>query len=348
MFSSKKKNKPVDNSSELISKVNQDLLVRNMPSAARLSNSSLSSSQNSTQIKSNVLSSVVKPENKHQAVGLIIIGGGLILIAALVYVSYIFIIKPQTKQASAPVAKVEEPVKSSVINMQPASSSEELSAPTVSDVATVTPTTIDFVSSSSLDTMAEESSGRSAANLPPILDADNDGLTNDEELILGTNPDLEDSNVNNYSDLVEINNGYNPIGAGKLNTNTNLAVYKNSPFTYEILYPKDWEFNSLSKDSVVVFNAPDDSIIQISVQDNSNKQSILAWYSDSFSDTSMTYDKLKSTATWDGIMSTDGLNFYLTDKKKTNIYTISYIPAVSDRLAYPNIYKLMINSFIIK
>lgn len=347
MFGSKKKNKLTDNSAEIANKVNSDLLVRNMPSAARLSASNVSASQG-TSIKSNVLSTVVRPENKHQAVGMMIIGGGLVLIGALVYLSYVFIIKPQTKPVTPPVANVQEPAKSSVINMQTATSSDEVAAPSVSDVATVTPTTIDFVSSSSVTAMAEESSGRNSENLPPILDADNDGLNNDEELVLGTNPDIGDSNANNYTDLVEINNGYNPNGTGKLSTNANLATYTNSAFAYNILYPKDWEFSSLSEDTVIVFNAPDDSIIQVSVQENTDKQGILAWYTDSFSDSLTTYDKLKSTASWDGIMSADGLNFYLTDKKKTNLYTISYIPAVSGRVVYPNIFKLMIDSLVIK
>ena len=348
MFSGKKKNKPEDNSLEIANRVSQDLLVRNMPSAARLSNTNISATQNSSSIKSNVLSGVVKPENKHQAVGLVIMGGALILIGVLVYLSYIFIIKPQAKKEVTQIIKIQEEPKSSVVNMQRASTSDEIGAPVVSDVATVTPTTLDFVSSSSLEMMAEESSGREDIDLPPILDNDNDGLNNAEELVLGTIPDMEDSNLNSYNDLIEINNGYNPGGSGKLNTNVNLASYVNDTFLYEILYPKDWEFSVLNKETVVIFNAPDDSIIQISVQENTDKQGFLAWYSDSFPGSLITYDKLKSTATWDGTMSADGLNFYLTDKKKANIYTISYIPAVSGRIVYPNIFKLLINSLLIK
>lgn len=347
MFNGKKKNKIVDNSAEIIAKLNQDLLVRNMPSANRLSATSLSSNQNLQKISSNVLSTVVKPENKHQAVGIFIISGGVILIGALVYLSYVFIIKPQTKADIKPVAITQEPAKSSVINVQMTTTSEEVMTAPVSDVATVTPTSIDFVSSSSPTTMAEESTGRSDENLPPLLDSDQDGLLDEEEIVLGTGVDLEDSNGNDYSDLVEINNNYNPADTGELSSNINLNTYTNDNYYYQILYPKDWEFNLLSKDSVVVFNTPDDSLIQISVQENSDKQSILAWYSDAFPDDSMTYEKIKSMSTWEAIASSDNLNFYLTDKKKNNIYTISYIPAVSGRIAYPNIFKLMINSLLI-
>jgi len=47
-------------------------------------------------------------------------------------------------------------------------------------------------------------------------------------------------------------------------------------------------------------------------------------------------------------MGENGLNFYLTDKKKTNIFVVSYISATADRLAYPDIFQLLINSLLIK
>lgn len=88
--------------------------------------------------------------------------------------------------------------------------------------------------------------------------------------------------------------------------------------------------------------------MQVSVQDNSDHQSILGWYNNSFPDVTITYDKLKTTENWDGIFGKDNLNFYLTDKKRNNIYVVSYLPAVAGRLAYPNIFQLMVNSLLIK
>jgi len=51
---------------------------------------------------------------------------------------------------------------------------------------------------------------------------------------------------------------------------------------------------------------------------------------------------------WEGIAGDDGLNFYLTDQERQFIYVISYIPSDERRLAYPNIFQLMINSLQIK
>lgn len=348
MFAFKKNNKQNNEYSEITTKIDQDLLVRNMPNSSKLSKTNLSTFQNNSQVKDNLLSTIVKPEKNHQLVGMLIISGGIILVGALIYLSYVFIIKPQLKPEIVPIKKVEiEPV--SLINFQPATTSEEAIILNPIGVSTVTPTVIDFVSTSSPEEkMPEESTGRTEADLEPILDMDSDGLNNEEELILGTSLEFQDSNSNSYPDLVEINNNYNPSGAGRLNSNSGLKKYSNEKFSYSLLFPKNWETNVLNDESVLIFNAPDDSIIQISVQENSGKQSILNWYSELFPQAPLTYDRLITKDTWSGIFGSDFQNFYLTEKSKNNIYTISYIPAVSGRIVYPNIFKLMINSLSIE
>ena len=48
------------------------------------------------------------------------------------------------------------------------------------------------------------------------VDADNDGLTADEEIQYGTDPNNPDTDGDGYSDGDEVENGFNPIGEGKL------------------------------------------------------------------------------------------------------------------------------------
>jgi len=48
-------------------------------------------------------------------------------------------------------------------------------------------------------------------------DADNDGLTDEEELDYGTDPNNPDSDGDGYSDGEEIKRGFNPLGDGELN-----------------------------------------------------------------------------------------------------------------------------------
>lgn len=341
-----KKNKKVDDDQELIAKVNQDLLVRNMPSLKRLNSASAPLAP--IESGGELLSGLGKPKHNFKAVGILIIFGGLILIGGLIYLSYIFIIKPQAKPVATKVVE-QTPKTSSIVDtigLDRSTTTSEISMATSSVVATVTPITIDLAASSASSTTGDITN--QLANLPPLVDSDSDGLNDEEEIILGTNSQMVDSNSNSYADLAEINNGYNPAAIGKLDTNANLAKYTNKTYGYEILYPKAWNLGSLNSEATTIFTASDNSIIQISVQENADKQSILGWYGNLFPEETPTYDRLKSAASWEGIWGSDNLNFYLTDKAKKNIYVISLVSAVEGRVVYPNIFKLMIDSLSIK
>ena len=55
------------------------------------------------------------------------------------------------------------------------------------------------------------------------IDDDNDGLTNNLEIALGTNPQNIDSDNDGHLDRQEIENNYNPLGVGKLNIDKNFT-----------------------------------------------------------------------------------------------------------------------------
>ncbi|MDO8617899.1 MAG: calcium-binding protein [Candidatus Uhrbacteria bacterium] len=46
-------------------------------------------------------------------------------------------------------------------------------------------------------------------------DSDQDGLTDEQELKLGTDPHNPDTDGDGYPDGEEVQKGYNPLGAGK-------------------------------------------------------------------------------------------------------------------------------------
>ena len=335
---------------EVTAQVNQDLIVRNMPSAARLSAGSSIAADVPSSDNGAALSTLSAPQHNFKLVGLVIIVGGFLFVGGLVYLSYIYIIKPQAKPVAQNSVTTAAPVQEKVNDVVPAvaTSAAPIEIATTSLVSTSESANLNLASSSASSSLAIDIATGQNIDVPPLIDSDKDGLNDDEEAVFGTNPNAADSNGNGYTDLVEINNNYNPAGKGKLATNANLTKYNNKTFGYEVLYPKAWKVSSIGKDSTITFTAPDNSIMQISVQDNSDHQSILGWYGSSFPELVITYEKLKALDNWDGIMGDDNLNFYLTDKKKTNIYVISYIPNNPARLAYPNVFKAMINSFLIK
>lgn len=347
----KKKEKPETENSQATDSAapfpGQDLIVHNMPSPARLSGSFSDSTGSAKKISGDYNPEPASGKQNFKTIGLIIIGAGVIVIGVLVYLSYHFIISPAVTEEKTVVKNpaATEAAKIPAGNVEPAANTTA----TVTPAAVVTPAPVTIATSTATSSLAVgESISPSQESLPPLLDSDNDGLLDNEEILLGTSATSTDSDGDRYFDLVEINKGYDPAGAGKISANSGLTLYNNETFGYEILYPKDWVKQSLDNEATVIFMAPEDSLIQISVQDNPDHAGILGWYESAFSDAAATYDQLLSSDGWDGVMGEDNLNFYLTDSGHKNIYVISYIPAITDHLVYPNIFKLIINSLVIK
>lgn len=327
----------------VVQKVNQDLIVHNMPDQKRLAGNGF---LEKTEISSGF--QVAKPKNNFKIVGLVIIIGGFIIIGAMIYLSYTFIIKPATKNNEVAISKVNQNSVNNATNTIPVSvPSTVINISTTTLVATSS-SDLNFLATSSLDNSLDLLNGSTTDQIIPLLDTDNDGLYDEEELALGLNPNLADSDLDSYPDKTELDGGYNPNGQGSLEANPALVKYYNKNFNYEILYPKSWNLKEVIIDNTVIFLALDNSIVQISVQDNPSKLDIMAWYADTFPSAALTYDRLVSKTTWDGVMGEDSLNFYLTDKKHQKIYIVSYLPIFANRLAYPNLFKALINSIVLK
>ena len=74
-----------------------------------------------------------------------------------------------------------------------------------------------------------------------IFDADNDGLSYEEELVFSTNPNLEDTDKDGYKDGQEIINLFNPLLPSKDLLTSGLVIrFNNSIYNYLLLRPKVW------------------------------------------------------------------------------------------------------------
>ncbi len=176
-------------------------------------------------------------------------------------------------------------------------------------------------------------------------DSDSDGLTDKEELVLGSDSNLSDSDGDGYADLAELKSLYNPNGAGKIGDNPNIASYANTTNKYNLIYPKNWSVMPSSGDSSIIFKASDNHFIQIITQTNTNKESISAWYSSQFGIAVINDSDKIAFADWQGIRSEDGLTVYLTDAGNNNIYTITYNIGIDNILEYKNIFDMLVASF---
>ncbi len=176
-------------------------------------------------------------------------------------------------------------------------------------------------------------------------DDDSDGLTNQEETALGTNPKVADSDGDKYSDLEEINNGYNPTGTGKLADDKSLGTYLNTTFNASLLYPVKWDRTVATTDDSIILTAPDQQFVQLLIQPNTKQEDILSWYKSTFNVETVPTAQLITSQTWDGVRTPDKLTTYVTNKDKTYIFVLTYNVGTGKVLNYQNVYELILRSF---
>lgn len=321
--------------------VHDDLIIHNMPAATLFNGPIAGSSKSNTPIANGY----IKPDNKFKLTGIVIMASGAVFIGLIVYGSYHFMIKPLV--SPPPVAVVPEIAP--VVEMPAA---EE--ATTTDNILTNGASSTELTSSLAADILpaqieqevATTTEDMTETAVTPAADSDGDGLTDPEEGIFGTDPLLSDTDKDGHQDMIELQSGYNPLGEGRLDQV--FSPYENTVFGYELKYPTSWSQQALGDDdSMVIFSAPDESLIQVVAQENTDRLSIIDWYEASFSEAEVTSDQMKNGIGWDGVMSRDGLNFYVTDKGRGRILVISYISA-DKKFSYPFILSAMLESLLLR
>lgn len=178
-----------------------------------------------------------------------------------------------------------------------------------------------------------------------FVDNDGDGLSDSEEIVLGTDFFKTDSDGDSYDDLTEALNLYNPAGNGKLINNPNISKYQNNSFAYNVLHPTLWGKSVLSDESSVIFSINSNSFIQILVEENEARVNIKNWYTSRFF-TLVNSANFIENENWEGVYSEDGLAVYLTNKQKSHVYTILYNVPAGQAQSYINIFKIIVKSFL--
>lgn len=289
----------------------------------------------------------------HKKTGMLIIIGGLVLIIGLAFAGYQFILKPNLASKNiADVPVVEKKIEDAIPNIV-----ASLNTPTPAPAATSTIATSSLMSTTSLEVASGTDLLASTTNdltvsgaeleLKSSLDTDLDGLSDPEETIFGTDPKRVDTDGDNYSDLIEIQNGYDPAGNGKLETSTRLGKYSDRSLKYSLLYPKTWSVKKMDNGSTIVFANADESLyIQLIRQENMAGQDIMSWFSSQFP--GQKNGQLKIGATWEGIYNEDQTDFYLTDKEYKILYVFSLSSASSSTQDFKNLLETMVNSLELK
>jgi hypothetical protein len=322
---------------ESTKEIKDDFIVHNMPEAERFSGQTFSNtSVKQAPSKPAPLSGI----DSHYKIGVLIIFGGVVLIGGLIYAAYVFMIKPAAKQPATPVTQTESPVIESPVVEEPVT-------PVVTPVVTpeVATSTTNETISTSTDLLPEEQTTSFVPSVVSTIDSDFDGLTDDEEKLIGTNPNLADTDNDSYLDIAELKSGYNPLNAGgKIDENSLFARYQVDSKA-SVLYLNAWEMTRSDANNTIVFTDEDKAFIQITFQDNEEKLSPYSWYEKQFSGL-MPGESIMGEA-WTGFYSQDNSAAYIFSNDLSKIYTITYSPLIENDLNFP-FFRLMVKTMIIK
>jgi hypothetical protein len=305
---------------------------------------------------------------------LIIIGGGALLAGGFIALySYSFQSPAESKinltipEDTTPPANTSTPSTQIVSSTPPVNLADIPSASTtlITDVATSTnnfnseltasstATSTDIFNSGSASSTATSTSETNspaelslvaATNIGP--DADNDGLSDKEEILLGTGTTTIDSDNDGYNDLREVISLNNPTGTGPLENDVNITAYANQTFGYSLLYPVKLSKLAIGGDDTIMFKGMDgNQFIQIIASPNADKMTIADWYKDNNPDAPI--GKILSGKGWNGIAKADGQTVYIGDDKLNYIFTITYNVGMGNVFSYKNIFEMMVKSFAI-
>jgi len=196
----------------------------------------------------------------------------------------------------------------------------------------------------------EEIESPFAEDLQPGVDSDSDGLTNVEELLYGTNPQLPDSDEDGFLDGNEVFHRYNPNGTapGSLVESGLVRLFDEPSFSYTLTYPALWNVRAVGGPTEqVVFTASSGEIVQVLLNTKQVEQSISDWFL--AQDLQASVDDLLQVTTKEGlvgIMSPDRLTAYLDAGEK--VYIVSYNVGNKTTVDYLQTFQMMLNSLILR
>lgn len=180
--------------------------------------------------------------------------------------------------------------------------------------------------------------------LVPSMDSDADGLTNQEEILFGTNSGNKDTDLDGYLDGQEVLSLFNPNGTGKLVDSTLVKKYENTTYRFSIYHPPSWTVGTLNADKLVTFTSITGEFVQVSVQENPAALSAREWYT--ALNPSVNQSDLQDVVvgTLMGIIGPDDLNVYLADA--TYIYQITYNVGIKTEVNYLTTFTMMYKTFL--
>lgn len=182
--------------------------------------------------------------------------------------------------------------------------------------------------------------------LASAVDTDKDGLSDEEESILGTDSTVTDTDGDTYLDGIEVTNLYSPNDPDakrRIWETTSVNKYHHPVFAYELLYPSAWVARS-SGDSgqEIIFSSPSGEFVTVKVEPNPSRLSVQEWYTAQHPTASAT-SVAKSRSGLNGVKSSTGLviAFPLNATAESSIVVIQYHGGPTGVSTYRTLYEML-------
>jgi len=181
-------------------------------------------------------------------------------------------------------------------------------------------------------------------NYEPVIDSDQDGLTDAEEALFGTDKSNPDTDGDTYSDGVEVINLYNPkiAGSARLYESDLVKTQVNNFHHYNLVYPASWQVKETQ--GSVIFQDAQGEFFQVLIEPNSQGYvDIKKWYKDYLKlDPTTVTDTVVAGAT-PAIVSADQMHLYFIFGD--NIYSLIYNINLRQNGNFMTTFKMIVKSF---
>ncbi len=199
-----------------------------------------------------------------------------------------------------------------------------------------------------------ESSPRGGGSLvlPKVMffrspDNDSDTLTNAEEEVFMTDPELGDTDKDGYNDALEVQNLYNPKGIApqKIIDSGIAKEYINPLWQYRMYYPSTWRVDPVNmKYDDVLLSGISGDYIEIRAFKKDAGQSFQDWFAQNLKGEMYTgFASLTNRFKVEGFKRTDmQVGFFVAD---TAVYSVVYFYGEEGKNLFPHVMEMVLQSF---
>lgn len=185
-------------------------------------------------------------------------------------------------------------------------------------------------------------------------DTDLDGVTDLEEFMYGTNPQLFDSDDDSYTDHQEILNLYAPSGmAPQTLLDVGLVKeYYSEKQDYKIYYPSDWRMQAIdvNDEEIMFVSDQTEEYITVTIEDNIGELSLAQWIKLKMSNVKIDYEAeyyqeefVTKNSEVKGVWLPE--LFMIFFEKGSKVYSVAYHFDGLKQLSYKTTFEMMAKSF---